>query len=296
MAVVAVAVIIASACHSRSCIAAFCAGSAVIIKKQRRLSKRDWRFLSAATVLMISFLYFMRPDSANGRLLIWRVCLDMIADRPMGLGMNGMLGNYMLYQAAYFESHPASLFTRYADDVTIAYNEFLHIAVCFGILGLTIFCLAMADVMWTEPDNGKNDTMKAMLCSWLTFAMLSFPFSNMYTWVLFWALILGLRKRHGRKLMNITSTVLLVVGTGYFVTRSSLERSLDNGTADIVSLAESSLTLKVFPTIAYALLTSNQTSTDKCQEELIDLAMGVIPNSQVYCIKGDALLERGMVA
>jgi O-antigen ligase len=59
-------------------------------------------FLLFITVFIIS-IYFIRRDSADGRLLIWYNTIKMIEDFPLfGIGTGGWQANYMLYQAEYF--------------------------------------------------------------------------------------------------------------------------------------------------------------------------------------------------
>ncbi|MFA5229064.1 MAG: O-antigen ligase family protein, partial [Candidatus Paceibacterota bacterium] len=61
------------------------------------------------------FLYRYKPASADGRLLIWRVSADMIADAPLfGHGIDGFSKEYMIYQANYFKENPTSYFTSVA--------------------------------------------------------------------------------------------------------------------------------------------------------------------------------------
>lgn len=56
--------------------------------------------LWVALALLIGVLYFCKQDSADGRLLAWRVSANMIADRPfLGWGNNGFDAFYMPYQA-----------------------------------------------------------------------------------------------------------------------------------------------------------------------------------------------------
>ena len=44
-------------------------------------------------------LYLMRPDSLNGRLLIWRISLDILKDNFIfGIGIDGFRSTYPLYQ------------------------------------------------------------------------------------------------------------------------------------------------------------------------------------------------------
>lgn len=79
-------------------------------------------------ILFIISIYYYKKDSADGRLLIWRVSIDMIADAPLvGHGIGTFENKYMYYQAQYFESHPYSKYEKLADNIVYPYNEFLRI-------------------------------------------------------------------------------------------------------------------------------------------------------------------------
>lgn len=50
-------------------------------------------------VTIFVMLYLMRPDSLNGRLLIWRISLDILKDNFIfGIGIDGFRSTYPLYQ------------------------------------------------------------------------------------------------------------------------------------------------------------------------------------------------------
>lgn len=79
-----------------------------IIETFRRL-----RFSKLLTVLVVCFfvgiaiiLFYQKKDSANGRLLIWKVTSEMIMDKPVfGHGINTFQAKYMDYQAQYFKKY-----------------------------------------------------------------------------------------------------------------------------------------------------------------------------------------------
>ena len=49
-------------------------------------------------------LYKYRPDSVDGRMLIGKVGLEMIKNKPLtGFGAGGFAANYMYYQARYLK-------------------------------------------------------------------------------------------------------------------------------------------------------------------------------------------------
>lgn len=121
------------------------------------------------------FFYNYRKDSVDGRLLIWRVSAEMIADKPiLGHGV-GQYGNkYMLYQAAYFESYPESKYTMVADNVEHAFNEFIHVSVEQGILGLGLVIMIFI-LIFTAINKGPNRIVKSGVAAWIGFAHFSYP-------------------------------------------------------------------------------------------------------------------------
>jgi O-antigen ligase len=86
-------------------------------------------------------LYQLKANSAYGRLFIWEVAWDMLKVNPVtGVGHNRFAADYNDWQAKYFIAHPEQTTKMFvADNVQIAYNEFLQIAVETGIVGILLF-------------------------------------------------------------------------------------------------------------------------------------------------------------
>jgi O-antigen ligase len=86
-------------------------------------------------------LYLLKAHSAYGRLFIWEVALDMLKENPVtGVGYNRFAAEYNDWQAKYFMAHPEQTEKTFvADNVQIAYNEFLQTAVETGIVGILLF-------------------------------------------------------------------------------------------------------------------------------------------------------------
>ena len=92
-------------------------------------------------MLLMVMLYYIRPASANARLLIWRISLNMVKDHPItGIGLGNFAVKYMNYQAAFFKT-PTNIdkWVYVAGNVNHAHNEFLQILVETGIIGLLLF-------------------------------------------------------------------------------------------------------------------------------------------------------------
>lgn len=137
------------------------------------------------------FLYRYKPASANGRLLIWRVSADMIADAPLfGHGVNGFSKKYMIYQANYFKENPASYFTSVADNVVYPFNEFIHIWIQHGVTGLFPFMLLFWFIFVNSDKRVESNIMKAGLSSLLIFSFFSYPFA-VFPLLLFYPFLCG---------------------------------------------------------------------------------------------------------
>ncbi|RMG78622.1 MAG: hypothetical protein D6707_09595, partial [Bacteroidetes bacterium] len=92
-------------------------------------------------ILLSVLLYYIRPASANARLLIWRISLNMIKDHPVtGIGLGNFAVKYMNYQAKFFKN-PAHInkWAGVAGNVNHAHNEFLQIFIETGMIGLFLF-------------------------------------------------------------------------------------------------------------------------------------------------------------
>lgn len=158
----------------------------------RQFLMRHKRLLWPIFIVVIGLgilIFNYRADSAKARLLIWRVSADMIADNPIaGHGIGAFNRQYMLYQADYFEQNPDSQFRMVADNTAHPYNEFLHIWIELGIVGLALI-LAMVTIAVTVP---ADKTMSAPLVALLVFSCFSYPSYKLGLLVLFpvlWGII-----------------------------------------------------------------------------------------------------------
>ena len=98
-------------------------------------------FLAVVALLVVSVgavrMYQMKRDSADGRLLVWKVSASMIAEHPMGCGYGLFPKHYNLRQAEYFhEEHGTETERRNASFVYMAYNDFLEHGVEGGVIGM----------------------------------------------------------------------------------------------------------------------------------------------------------------
>lgn len=206
----------------------------LLAKPRYHKQKRIIALVAVALFLipLAAWLYLYRPTSANGRLLIWRVCLRMISDRPIfGYGPNGLVRNYMLYQADFFKSHPCSAFVTYADNNVYAFNELLHILVDWGIVGSMAIGYLVFSKLSAKSSSSGNVILKSVLVAWLVFGIFSYPFSQAPFFIIFWICCLLLESRNDKKvirtLVNVILSLAMLIGTSWFILCGSLDRKID---------------------------------------------------------------------
>lgn len=144
----------------------------ILGKERLRFSKKQLMLFGISAIVIIGGLYKYKPQSANGRLLVWRVTMDMIADKPiLGHGVGGFNRNYMYYQANYFTEYPESTYSQYSDNIAYPYNELLHILADQGIIGLLLILGLLVAVLKTPASNYEY---KAAVIGYIVFAQFSY--------------------------------------------------------------------------------------------------------------------------
>ncbi len=130
-------------------------------------------------------LYSLKPDSADGRILIWKVASEMVNGAPVfGHGFARFAPEYMLAQGDYFAvGNGTDEEKNLAGQVTFAYNEFIQMAVELGLVGVFLFMLVLYWAIESKriESSTRQDKVfwRAMLIGWIVFASFSYP---MYSW------------------------------------------------------------------------------------------------------------------
>ena len=102
-----------------------------------------------ALVLAGWLMFVLKPDSACGRLFMWKIACRAVAEQPLlGYGMGGFAAAYGDAQEAYFATGDYELWEeRVAGSPEYAFNEYLQTAVELGgpltlcLLAVVLFCL-----------------------------------------------------------------------------------------------------------------------------------------------------------
>lgn len=137
----ALCIIVLPATMSRA--AWFALGVTTLVWGLKELSLADWirKHKAVATIATITMLivmtgiFFLKKDSAVGRIHIWHMELRAIAEKPFsGHGKGTVLGVYGDTQAEYFaEKERPEIITKVAGCPEYAFNEYLKVGVEYGI-------------------------------------------------------------------------------------------------------------------------------------------------------------------
>ncbi|MDR2423616.1 MAG: O-antigen ligase family protein, partial [Prevotellaceae bacterium] len=138
-------------------------------------------------IVSLAGFYFMKKDSADGRILIWQNTLNMLVNKPFtGHGEGAFNAKYMLWQAACFDSHPNSRYAALSDNVLHPFNEYLLLAAEQGFVGLLcLISLIILIIRFYRPNpNPAKFTALIGLAALALLSCFSYPFKYPTAWLL----------------------------------------------------------------------------------------------------------------
>ena len=128
-------------------------------------------------LLFLIGIYFMKKDSADGRLLMWKVSGQVIKSNPWGVGIGNFSGVYGDAQAVYFANGEASATEEHvAGNPEYAFNEYLQIMIESGVIAFLLF-ITMLVLAFRNGLKQKERGIVGSLVAFLVFAAFSYPFS-----------------------------------------------------------------------------------------------------------------------
>ena len=145
-------------------------------------------FLVGIVVAFIS-MPDSKCNSINGRMLVWKVGMEMIKDKPLfGHGTGSIERCYMNYQAEYLKHSASQHEMMLADNVKHVFNDYLAIAIQFGIVGLLFFMVYVALLFYCFFKIAYKDRYAQIgmlsLVGLGSFAFFSYPSCYPFTWVM----------------------------------------------------------------------------------------------------------------
>ena len=163
-------------------------------------------------------LFFTKADSSLGRKFILERSIDMIREKPGGRGIGGFESDYMEFQAVYFEHNNDEVAEILADDIKHPLNEFVKIAVDYGIITLILIIPVIAFVLYKLYSHKNSFSVAAfhfslILLVWCCFSYpLSTPFVQLFIWIYTLPCIINI-KIINRKGVKIIIGIVLIIST-----------------------------------------------------------------------------------
>ena len=146
----------------------------------------------AIIIAMVCFnIYLLKQDSANGRILIWKIAVTNSVKYPWGVGLGNFAGIYGEMQSEYFsEKGRNDIEIKVAGAPDYAFNEYIQILIESGYISLLFFILLNGYSLYKAYQTKKYPAIAA-ITALLTFALFSYPFSVLpilivYTFLLAW--------------------------------------------------------------------------------------------------------------
>lgn len=166
-------------------------------------------------LILLGSLFYVKKNSSNGRILIYKVVLTSIKPIQLftGIGYGQFKAQYNHYQSDYFSKHPINNSEAFlADNTYYAFNDPFQLILELGIIGLAvlvIFSKALGKKFMLDLQNGLLENpilFGSYLCifSFLTSSLFSYPFqvlSILPLFLLSLAIVFG-TNRHEAKMVN----------------------------------------------------------------------------------------------
>ena len=220
LAVVLTLVVLPSGMSRSAWLAVWVASGYVMVMHHRVKLYRYWKVWTVGGLLLIVFgigAYHWKKDSADGRLLMWKVATLAVLEHPWhGVGWENVAGAYGDAQEKYFTSGMATEQEEHvAGAPEYVFNEYLQVAIAWGIPALFVLLVMVACCFYTGHRSGQFGACGGLL-SLGVFAFSSYPFQFMEFILAFIALLvvcmMGCRK------VWIQMLVLMVgIGTGFYL-------------------------------------------------------------------------------
>ena len=185
------------------------------------------------SILLITFLGIvvwglshLKQGSSQGRVFIIERCVDIIKEHPLGLGIRGFSTHYMKYQEIYFREHPDSSAVMLADDIKVPLNEYLCIAVNYGLPGILLLMSLIVGVFvfcYNKRISYKNPFVLSFI-QILVFSFFSYPLQYPFTWFILVCILCYLYQSFIIKVLNRTFvfSIIGILGGVYLVVYTSM--------------------------------------------------------------------------
>lgn len=188
-------------------------------------------------LVLAPYLYLSKKDSADGRILIWKVATTMITNKPvLGYGLNGIKENYMNFQSEYLKRHPESKYVMLAGETSHVFNEYISWIIRIGVFSIIPMMVLLYLVFFYPKKkscfyryNVEQQIIKNTLLAFGIFSLFSYPCYfvqfNIFLVFLFARLAAGhkiiysinLKKKIEKGQIKLSNSFIKVVTLAYFI-------------------------------------------------------------------------------
>lgn len=256
-------------------------------------------------------LYKLKPDSVAGRILIWKITVQMIQDRPLtGFGAAGFTKYYMYYQANYLKTKGTPQDKHLAGNNHLAYSEPLRLIVEYGLVGLLIYiCFLYVVIIIPTRKDIVTLSSQSVLIAFIVWGLFAYPNQvfQMQTIAILALACLSYRLRKTFFILSLSRKIIFSffftasIGLGIMyikkhsdyrkfhqIINESPQTKWEKKTKDL-SLLEKSMQMDLSFWIYYCTMLY-KTGEDSTLLEKIRKCEQLYPTPEIYIIKGDILL------
>ena len=194
----------------------------------RKMVCRYWKAVLAGCLLLVVLgvcAYHWKKDSADGRLLMWKIASQSVMEHPWkGVGWEQVAGAYGDAQERYFASGKGTPQEEYvAGAPEYVFNEYLQVGIAWGVPALCGI-LAVVIVVFCWGHRSRQYGVCGGLFSLAVFAFSSYPFQFLEFILAFLALLVACALGH-RKLWVRWLALVLGIGLGVYLSANRPQKN-----------------------------------------------------------------------
>jgi len=157
---------------------------------------KKWVVISVFSIIALTitgagyYLYNIKKDSADGRVIVWKVTLGALDKNPlMGQGVDAFQQRYLYWQSDWFKTEPRqNNETLLADQVIRCYNDFLLEWLEKGFLGfIFLLSLFVTAILSLRKKMYNYALLFAVVVCVTASSLITFSYSSPYVAIVFFA-------------------------------------------------------------------------------------------------------------
>lgn len=168
-------------------------------------------------IMIVYLLFQLKATSANGRLFMWKISTLAIAESPVvGYGIGNFISVYGRAQENYFANEEYSETEELvAGSPEYAFNEYLQVAIEYGIPFLFVVLLVIAFCLWKGSGEGRIGLCGGIIAV-LVFAFSSYPMQIPGFAVTFYFLLAACVIGRSKIMLLFFISIITLLGTYYW--------------------------------------------------------------------------------